>query len=472
MNSGMKHLRFIVPLSALAYLPLACSDTGPDKVAPGPPNNQTTNAMGGSGGGGGSAPTAGSMTGAGTGGSGGSATGGGASGGSGGTAQNNGMACTKTSECPAAGFACKNSLCSCTTDKPEICGTGTTAACVDKMTDPNYCGDCTTKCDAGATCVAGKCGAKPTMVATATGCGGGAYLATDGKTIYWTEKGGKVGSVPVGGGAPVYIATGQASPTQIFADSTGVYWLNEADGKAGTSTVVKKALDATPASAPKVLVTSTTTPLTGIALNKGLVYYAEGSNVHQVTLDAQDKVTKDIIVAIAVKYDGGAMEITGIPIGIAASDTYVVFTTPVRGSVEAHTVAGAVTNPTDNKPGYSKLGKSVGALSHTGNVGVDATYGYWLDAAKVERSMLTTQEGLYDVVTQSSANLTSFALGPAKVYLADESGNLFSHGLAPAAGDDLPTPVARDQMGVSAMAVDATNLYYITGECVINKLPL
>jgi hypothetical protein len=471
----MKHLRFIVPLSALAaYLPLACSDNGPDKVAPGPPTNQTTNAMGGSGGGGGSTATGGSMTGAGTGGSGGSTTGGGASGGSGGTAQNNGMACTKTSECPAAGFACKNNVCSCTTDKPEICGTGTTAACVDKMTDPDYCGDCTTKCDAGATCVAGKCGTKPTMVATATGCGGGAYLATDGKTIYWTEKGGKVGSVPVGGGTVTYIATGQVAPTQIAADSTGVYWLNEGDGKTtGSSTFVKKALDATPASAPKVLVTAKdATGLTGIAVHKGIGYYAEGSNVHQVTLDAQDKVTKDIIVGIAVNYDGGMMTPTGIPIGIAASDTYVMWTTPVRGSVEAHTIAGPVTTPADNKAGYSKLGKSVGALSHTGNVGIDATYGYWMESTKVERSMLTTQEGLYDVVTQSSNSLTAFALGATKVYLVDDQGNMFSHGLAPVAGDDLPTPIARDQMGVSAMAVDATNLYYITGDCVINKLPL
>lgn len=471
MNSGMKHLRFIVPLSALAYLPLACSDTGPDKVAPGPPNNQTTNAMGGSGGGGGSAPTAGSMTGAGTGGSGGSATGGDASGGSGGTAQNNGMACTKTSECPAAGFACKNSLCSCTTDKPEICGTGTTAACVDKMTDPNYCGDCTTKCDAGVTCVAGKCGAKPTMVATATGCGGGAYLATDGKTIYWTEKGGKVGSVPVGGGAPVYIADAQIAPTQIAADSTGVYWINQGDGKAGTSTLVKKALDATPASLPKKLVTGDT-KLLGMALNKGIVYYSETSYVHQVKLGAQDAVT-DIKVGISVNYDGGKNEIGGAPTGIAANDAFVVWTTPNgRGAVEGHTVTGAVTDATDNKAGYSKLGKSVGSLLATGAIGLDAMYGYWVDAGKIERSLLTTQEGLYDVVTQSSGMVTAFALGTSKVYLADDGGNIYNHGLAPVAGDDAPTPIARSQMGVSAMALDAANLYWITGECVIIKQPL
>lgn len=467
----MNFARFALPLGALAYLPLACSsDVGPDKTIPAPPSNLTA-AMGGSGGAsaagsGGSMATAGSMSG----GSGG--TGGSTAGGSGGTsmAENNGMACKMTAECPMHGFVCKSDLCTCSNDKPSICGTGAAAACTNKMIDPDYCGTCDTKCDAGATCVAGKCGAKPTMVATATGCGGGAKMATDGKNIYWIEKAGKVRSVPVGGGTIADVATAQLSPTQIAVDSSGVYWANQgADGKTGT--IVKKALNAAPADAPKVLVTGVTA-LPALTVHKGLVYYSETSNVHQATLDAQDKVTKDIIVGIAVNYDQGKMDVSGTPIGLAASDTYVVWTTPLdRGGVESHKIE-AVTNATDNKPGYGKLGKSVGALLHEGAVALDATNGYWLDGGKVEFGPLTSTEGLYDVVTQVGGSFSAMALGATKLYVADDVGFVYAHGTAPVDGEEGPSPIARDQMGVSSIVTDATNVYWITGDCVINKLPL
>ncbi|HVY27552.1 MAG TPA: hypothetical protein VHB79_13430 [Polyangiaceae bacterium] len=476
----MNFARFALPLGALAYLPLACSsDVGPDKTIPGPPGN-TTFAMGGSGGapvgGSGGSMTAGG-TGAGTAGTGGT---GGATGGSGGSAEDNGMACAKTGECPVGGFVCKSNVCTCSNDKPSICGTGATAVCTNKMIDPDHCGDCDTKCDAGATCVAGKCGAKPTMVATATGCGGGVRMATDGKNLYWLESAGKIRSVPVGGGTIADVATGQMKPTQIAVDSSGVYWANQgADGKTGT--IVKKALDAAPGDAPTLLVTGMGTQdpnkgkavaLPALTVQKGMVYYSETSVVHQVTLDAQDKVTKDIMVGIAVNYDNGGMVVEGTPVGLAASDAFVVWTSPLdRGGVESHKIE-AVTNATDNKPGYGKLGKSVGALLPAGAVVLDAKNGYWLDGGKVEFGPLTSTEGLYDVVTQVSGTFTALALAGTKLYLADDSGKVYAHGVAPVAGEDGPSPIARDQMGVSSITTDATNVYWITDDCVISKLPL
>lgn len=460
--------RFLLPVCALAYLPLACSSTDDGGGTKTPPPPSAGSASGGSGGSGGSATVAGSSMGG---------TGGGASGGG---PANNGMACMTTAECPAKGFFCKAMVCSCSVDKPEICGTGADAACVNKPTDADNCGTCGTKCDAGATCVAGKCGAKPTTVATATGCGGGARLATDGKNVYWTEKTtGKVRSAPVAGGTVVDVATGQLAPTQIAVDATGVYWVNQGSDAAASSTLVKKTLAAASAAAPTVLVTATgTTKLLGLAVNKGLVYYSETTNVHQLTLDAQDKVTKDIMVGIAVNYDEGKMEVSGNPVGIAANDAFVVWTTPIdRRGVESHTIV-PVTNATDNKPGYGKLGKSVGALLASGDVALDAMYGYWVDGSRVERGALTTTNGIYEVVASApdGEEFTAFAIGGATMYASSNGGRLLTHSLLPPADPNndtaLPTPIARDQKDVSSVVTDAANVYWITGECVISSLPL
>lgn len=466
--------RLLIPLSVLAYLPLACSSTddGAGIKTPPPPTAGTSSGGSASGGNtsGGSAGSA----------SAGASTGGTATGGGGGGPANNGMACTTTAECPANGFFCKAMVCSCSVDKPEICGTGTDAACVNKPTDPDNCGVCGTKCDAGATCVAGKCGAKPKTLATATGCGGGARLATDGKNVYWTEKTtGKVRSVPVAGGTVVDVATGQLAPTQIAVDASGVYWVNQGTDAAASSTLVKKTLTAAAAAAPTVLVTAKgTTKLLGLAVNKGLVYYSETTNVHQVTLDAQDKVTKDIMVGIAVNYDEGKMEVSGMPVGIAANDGFVVWTTPIdRRGVESHTIV-PVTNATDNKTGYGKLGKSVGALLESGDVALDATHGYWVDGSRVERGGLTTTNGIYEVVASApdGENFTAFAVGGAKMYASSSGGRILTHSLLPPADPNndtaLPTPIARDQKDVSSVTTDAANVYWITGECVIGSLPL
>src|SRR5258706_16270664 len=255
-------LRFLVPLSALAGLPLACSSTNePIKAAPLPPGGSTSQNGGAAG-----------MTA-----QGGASGSGGMAGGSTGTVKPGG-ACTKTPECEGTGFKCNTTthVCDCSADKPETCGTDAAAVCTVKMTDPDNCGMCGMQCDAGAVCVAGVCGAKPTDVVTATGCGGGVHLATDGKNIYWTEMmNGKVRSVPVAGGAIAEVATGQLSPTQIAVDATSVYWINQGDGTAASSKLQKKALTAAASVMPTTLLSATEKDkISALAVNKGKVYYA------------------------------------------------------------------------------------------------------------------------------------------------------------------------------------------------------
>src|SRR5690349_2851945 len=114
--------RFILPVCALACLPLACSSTddGAGTKTPAPPTG------GSSSGGSATAGTGGSAAGTtATGGSSGATTGGGS-----------GMACTTTDDCMGTGFVCRTGMCSCTADVPDVCGTGAEGACVNKKNDP------------------------------------------------------------------------------------------------------------------------------------------------------------------------------------------------------------------------------------------------------------------------------------------------------------------------------------------------
>jgi hypothetical protein len=298
-------------------------------------------------------------------------------------------------------------------------------------------------------------------------------LATDGKNIYWTEvTTGKVRSVPVAGGAIAEVATGMM-PGQIAVDSSGVYWVD----KGTPGKVFKKTLSAAPNVAPTQLAAGTT-EVFGLTVHKGMVYYSETTNVHQATLNAAgDAVMSDIKVGISVNYDGGKMDVVGNPIGIAASDDHVVWTTPGdRNAVESHTLV-AVTNATDNMAGYGKLGKSVGELLPSGDCALDAKYGYWANGERFDRDDLTAQDGISITITTApnSQKFTAFTVGAAKMYGSTEMGQVITHSLTPPpdpANDTVPAvPVARDQMNVTSMVNDGTKVYWITTDCMIRSVP-
>jgi len=407
----------------------------------------------------------------------------------------------KTAECEGMGFFCNTmKVCGCPADKPETCGMDATAVCTVKMADADNCGECGKKCDAGAVCVAGACGAKPTDVLTATDCGAdgtipnGVRMATDGTSLFWTEpKNGKVRMAPIAGGAITDVATGQLSPTQIGVGTKGVYWVNQGDAT-GNSKLMGKVLPIA-AGAPIALVSAAgMDKIPALAVNKGKVYYAfeavpaeadpavKGSRVHEATLNAAgDMVMSDVIVAMAVNYDAGKMDIDGVPKGIVVTDAAVVGGTPDdRGSVEAHTLGAAVTTPADNKTGYGKLGKSVGNLLKSGVLGIDSMYGYWADGEKFVRDLLTAQEGMAENVTVApdAKLITTFVINATKVYASTEDGKIFSHSLLPPSNpaDETtavpPVLVARDQKSPSSMLISGTKLYWVTDDCQIRSTGL
>lgn len=423
----------------------------------------------------GTGATANGQGGSGTGGSAGKATGGSSTAGA-----PSGMACESVQDCPKGGFACKNKVCACPADATDICGTGADAKCLSFKTDTKNCGECGKACDVGAACSAGKCGAKPVEIAVATGCGGGARMALQGSSLYWTEsKTGKVRSMPVAGGTIADVATGQAVPTQLGVDDKSVYWVNFGDGTAG-SEIVKKAMTAAAADKPVTLKkVSAMTKYPALAIHGDYVYYAETNNVHQIAKD--EKVTTDAIVGISVNYDDKANpKIVGVPLGIAANDTRVVWATPGdRNAVESHTLT-PITDYKD-ETGYAKLAKSVGALLETGDVAVDGTYGYWANGDKLDRNVTDSQDAIPKTVTSTpdvTATITAFAITSTNVYVASSDGTVFKHSLMPptAPTDEStivpPELIALGQGTITSVVVDGTKVYWINEDCAIRSTTL
>lgn len=389
------------------------------------------------------------------------------------------MACTATPDCMGTGFVCRMNSCVCTTDIPDVCGAGAEAACVNKKSDPDHCGDCATKCDAGATCVASACTKKPVeLLPPVAGCGK-IRAAISGTSIYWTEAmSGKVRSMPLTGGAPVDVATGQVSPSEIAADDTGVYWV--ADGS-----IMKKALPLA-AGAPqllkdhtKIVATVSTPPVTdkkvlGIAVHAGKLYYSSGHDVHQISTDVA--VTTDIIVGVAVNYDDPPT-IKGEPHGLGVNETMIAWTdVGDRNGVEADDILAESATPLTDKTGYVELAQSVGGLGF--EIAVDGTYAYWTDGARFVRNKLTATTPVPDPAIMESPKgsvINSFAITATNVYAGNADGLILRHSLTPPAeGMDPvePSPIARDQMSPTSVVTDGVKVYWATSDCAIRSTDL
>jgi hypothetical protein len=383
-----------------------------------------------------------------------------------------GMACQTVADCPKGGFACKQNVCTCPVNTPDVCGTGADASCAAKAMDPNNCGECGTKCEAGAACVAGMCGATPKDLTTSAGCGA-IRLAIQGKNLVWTEsKLGKVRSMPLAGGAPTDLAMGRMSPSQIAVDDAAVYWIEQAD-VAGMSKIYKQKGAAAPV-AMKTATVGAMDKIAALAVAGGKLYYTLGFNIHAISSDETSNAA-DVIVGTAINKDFDPPVESGDPSGLAVSDKLIVWTTGNRQGVEGDDLAAGST-------GYVELGQSQGGLLLQ-DIALDATYGYWANGPNIVRNKLTAATPIPDPAVTSTPGfdpITAFAINATNVYAGAEMGLLLKHSLLPPTDPNdektivPPDVIARDQTAPSSIVLDSTSVYWATTDtdCVIRSTPL
>jgi hypothetical protein len=124
-------------------------------------------------------------------------------------------------------------------------------------------------------------GGAPVVLATKQSAPTG--IVVDGANVYWTnQNGGSVMKVPIGGGAPVTLASGQGTPVDIAVDASSVYWTNIS----GTHAVMKVAIDG--GGAPTMLAAATSP--SAIVVRDGSVYFTDGDNVMMVPATGGDVI--------------------------------------------------------------------------------------------------------------------------------------------------------------------------------------
>ena len=372
----------------------------------------------------------------------------------------NSATCATAADCPNGGV-CRSGTCACSADAPDLCTGAGKGSCVSKQTDPENCGVCGMKCASGAACGAGKCGEAPVLVGMAPGCGRLRMAVGAGNLYFTAQMSGAVQSLPVAGGTVVDVASAQLGPSQVAADASGVYWLVDGDGSPGSSKVMKKALPL--AAGPPVVLkaSSTADKIRALTVRANKLYYALGHDVHVISTD--ETATSDDIVGTATNYDVNPPtgQPSGEPSGLAADDALVCWTTATRQGVERDDTMPGV-------EGYVELGESQGDLL-LNDIATDGTYVYWANGDQLVRAKADTKGNVNVSKTFEFDPITAFSISATDVYFAGQLGGVLKHALTPPADPNNdatvvpPTPLARDQMNVSSVVLDAAHVYWASG---------
>jgi hypothetical protein len=371
-----------------------------------------------------------------------------------------------------------NNVCQCQSDVPMVCD----FACTDVTTDPANCGACDRPCAPTAACNGGACGPSVTNeVPAAPGCLS-LHIAFDAGALFWTDQGhGTVETQSAPGGA-TSISSTETRPGLITVSGSNLFWINGASaapvgvGPPVTTTATLREASL-PGGAPRDLVTETNTSggIRGLVVSPDgkTVYYSSDTKVKSIAADAAAGSAGTVV---------GSEERNGIPteLAISSDGNTLAYVTDFDGDVDVITVNNAdhlsascgkldPADPTDNallQVHCVRIARSQGSPFFEGII-LSGTNAFWSNdgAILVNAATPLATQGNQQIASTNGAPITALAGNANDIYFGQDG----SIEKTPYVVNSTAIVMARAQAAPSSIALDATKVYWSTGDCAINS---